>query len=91
MNTFPVLRFAVAAGLFFSLHAVIITIGAMAGVPGMRPFAELLTQFYGPYGRDGRDHGRYSRILGRILPSWHLRPDLPLAADPALIQVADAD
>lgn len=50
MNTFPVLRFAVAAGLFFSLHAVIITIGAMAGVPGMRPLAELPTQFYGPYG-----------------------------------------
>ena len=50
MNTFPVLRFAVAAGLFLSLHAVIVTVSAMAGVPGMRPFAELLTNFYGPYG-----------------------------------------
>ncbi len=50
MNNFPVLRFAVAAGIFLSLHAVIVTIGAMAGVPGMRPFAEFLTQFYGPYG-----------------------------------------
>jgi hypothetical protein len=50
MNTFPVLRFAVAAGLFLSLHAVIVTVCAIAGLPGMRPFAELLTQFYGPYG-----------------------------------------
>ena len=50
MNKFPVLRFAVAAGLFFSIHAVIVTVGALVGIPGMRPFAELLTQFYGPYG-----------------------------------------
>ena len=50
MNKFPVLRFAVAAGAFFSLHAVIVTICALLGVPGMRPFAELLAQFYGPYG-----------------------------------------
>ena len=50
MNRFPALRFAVAAGIFLSLHAVIVTIAAMAGIPGMRPFAELLTQFYGPYG-----------------------------------------
>lgn len=50
MKTFPVLWFAVAAGLFLSLHAVIVTVCALAGVPGMRPFAELLTQFYGPYG-----------------------------------------
>ena len=50
MNEFPALRFAVAAGIFLSLHAVIVTISAMAGIPGMRPFAELLTQFYGPYG-----------------------------------------
>jgi hypothetical protein len=50
MKTFPVLRFAAAAGLFLSLHAVVVTASALAGVPGMRPFAELLTQFYGPYG-----------------------------------------
>jgi hypothetical protein len=50
MNPFPVLRFAVAAGIFLSLHAVIVTVGALAGVPGMRAFAELLAGFYGPYG-----------------------------------------
>lgn len=50
MNKLPVLRLAVAAGIFLSLHAVIVTVSALAGVPGMRPFAELLTQFYGPYG-----------------------------------------
>ncbi len=50
MKPFPVLKFAVAAGLFLSLHAVIVTGAALAGIPGMRPFAELLTQFYGPYG-----------------------------------------
>lgn len=50
MNKFPVLRFAVAAGIFLSVHAVIVTAGALAGIPGMKPFAELLTQFYGHYG-----------------------------------------
>lgn len=50
MHKLPVLRFALAAGLFLSLHAVIVTVSALAGIPGMRPFAELLTQFYGPYG-----------------------------------------
>ena len=50
MKTFPVLKFAVAAGIFISFHAVIITVCAMAGIPGVRQFAEFLTQFYGPYG-----------------------------------------
>lgn len=50
MPAFPVLRFAVAAGLFLALHAIIVTVAAMAGIPGMRPFAELLVTFYGPYG-----------------------------------------
>jgi len=50
MSEFSVLRLAIAAGIFLSLHAVLVTVGALAGVPGMRPFAELLAQFYGPYG-----------------------------------------
>lgn len=50
MNNFPVLRFAVAVGIFLSVHAVIVTVGALVGIPGMKPFAEILTQFYGPYG-----------------------------------------
>lgn len=50
MKTFPVLKFAVTAGIFLATHAVIVTLGAMVGIPGMRPFAELLTQFYGAYG-----------------------------------------
>lgn len=33
MSKFPVLGLAVAAGLFLSLHAVIITACALAGVP----------------------------------------------------------
>jgi len=50
MSKLPVLKLAVAAGTFLSLHAVVVTICALAGVPGMRAFAELLAQFYGPYG-----------------------------------------
>lgn len=50
MNKFPVLRFAVAAGIFLSVHAANVTVGALARLPRMRPFAELLTQFYGSYG-----------------------------------------
>ena len=75
MDKFPALKFAVAAGLFLSLHAVIVTLSAMAGVPGMRPFAELLTQFYGPYG--------YS-ILEIFVHLGYLRPDLQMVADIAV-------
>ena len=50
MTKIPVLRLAVAAGIFLSFHAVVVTACALAGVPGMRAFAELLAQFYGPYG-----------------------------------------
>jgi hypothetical protein len=50
MSNIPVLRLALAAGVFLSLHAIIVTLGALMGVPGMRAFAELLAQFYGPYG-----------------------------------------
>ena len=50
MKKFSALRFAVAAGLFVSVHAVMVTVGALMGIPGMRPFAEFLTEFYGPYG-----------------------------------------
>jgi hypothetical protein len=64
MSKFPVLRFAVAAGFFLSLHAVIITACALAGVPGMRPFAEMLAQFYGPYGYSVSVTGM---VMGAIL------------------------
>ncbi len=64
MNKFPVLRFAIAAGIFLALHAVIVTVCALIGVPGMRPFAELLTQFYGPYGYSISEMGI---LVGAIL------------------------
>jgi len=64
MSKFPVLRLAVAAGLFLSLHAVIVTVGALAGVPGMRAFADLLAQFYGPYGYSVSGTGI---VMGAIL------------------------
>jgi hypothetical protein len=64
MSKIPVLRLAVAAGIFLSFHAVVVTACALAGLPGMRAFAELLAQFYGPYGYSISGTGI---IMGAIL------------------------
>lgn len=73
MNDFPVLRFAVAAGIFISAHAVLVTVGALVGVPGMKPFAEMLIQFYGPYGYSISATGILAgAVLGFLEGFFHL-------------------
>ena len=75
MSKLPVLKLAVAAGTFLSLHAVVVTICALAGVPGMRAFAELLAQFYGPYGYSISVTGI---VMGAILAGLIMSLYMPL-------------
>ncbi len=44
------LKFAIAAGIWLGLGAVLWTIGALIGIPGVKDFANFLIPFYGPWG-----------------------------------------
>ncbi|MFH0874093.1 MAG: hypothetical protein V1846_04635 [Candidatus Komeilibacteria bacterium] len=44
------LKFALAAGIYGALCFGLVTIAALIGIPGLRPFADLLAQFYSAYG-----------------------------------------
>jgi len=43
-------NFALAGGIYGAIFVAAATIGALIGIPGMKPFADLLAQFYGFYG-----------------------------------------
>ncbi len=45
-----VTKFAFAGGIWLGFYYALITICSLLSIPGFRPFAELLDQFYGPYG-----------------------------------------
>ena len=49
-NKLNALKFALAGGIWLGVCAFLITLCAITNIPGFRPFAELLVQFYGPYG-----------------------------------------
>jgi len=44
------LSFAVAGAIYGAALVSLATIAALLGIPGLRPFTDLLTQFYGFYG-----------------------------------------
>ena len=44
------LTFALAGAIYGTAFMALITIAALLGVPGARPFADWLVQFYGFYG-----------------------------------------
>lgn len=44
------LKFALAAGIWLGLGAVIGTIGSLIGIPGVKEFFTFLIPFYGPWG-----------------------------------------
>jgi hypothetical protein len=50
MQTLDTLRFALAGGIYGAACVALATIGALLGVPGLKPFTDLLVQFYGFYG-----------------------------------------
>ena len=50
MQRLDTLSFALAGAIYGAACVALATIAALVGVPGFRPFADLLTQFYGFYG-----------------------------------------
>ena len=50
MQRLDTLSFALAGAIYGAARVALATIAALIGVPGLKPFADLLTQFYGFYG-----------------------------------------
>jgi hypothetical protein len=50
MQRLAPLRFALAGGIYGAVCVVLATVAALLGVPGFKPFTDLLVQFYGFYG-----------------------------------------
>ncbi len=50
MPKLDTLRFALAGAIYFSACIALATICALLGIPGFKPFTDLLEQFYGFYG-----------------------------------------
>jgi hypothetical protein len=50
MQRLDPLSFAIAGAIYGAVIMVLVTISALLGIPGLKPFADLLVQFYGPYG-----------------------------------------
>jgi hypothetical protein len=50
MQRLDTLSFAIAGAIYGAAFMALTTIAALMGIPGFRPFADLLTQFYGFYG-----------------------------------------
>ena len=50
MQRLNTLRFALAGGIYGAGCIALATICALLGIPGFKPFTDLLAQFYGFYG-----------------------------------------
>jgi hypothetical protein len=50
MQKLDTLSFALAGAIYGAAIVASATIAALVGIPGFRPFADSLTQFYGFYG-----------------------------------------
>jgi len=50
MQRLDTLKFALAGAIYAGACVALATISALLGVPGFKPFADLLAQFYGFYG-----------------------------------------
>jgi hypothetical protein len=50
MQRLDTLRFALAGGIYGSGLVALTTICTLLGIPGFKPFTDLLVQFYGFYG-----------------------------------------
>jgi hypothetical protein len=50
MQKLDTLSFAFAGAIYGAACVALATVAALIGVPGFRPFTDLLTQFYGFYG-----------------------------------------
>jgi hypothetical protein len=59
MQKLDTLSFALAGAIYVAFCVALVTIAALVAIPGFKPFADLLTRFYGFYG--------YSVSLLRVL------------------------
>jgi pilus assembly protein TadC len=50
MQRLDTLKFALAGAIYGGACVALATIAALLGVPGFKPFTDLLTRFYGFYG-----------------------------------------
>jgi hypothetical protein len=50
MQRLDALSFALAGAIYGAAIMALVTISALAGLPGLTQFADLIAQFYGPYG-----------------------------------------
>ena len=50
MTSLDTLRFALAGGIYGASLVALATICTLLGIPGFKPFTDLLVQFYGFYG-----------------------------------------
>jgi len=50
MQRLDTLSFALAGAIYGAAFMALATMAALMGIPGFRPFADLVTQFYSPYG-----------------------------------------
>ena len=50
MQRLDPLSFALAGAFYGAAFIALATIAALMGIPGFRPFADFVTQFFGPYG-----------------------------------------
>jgi hypothetical protein len=50
MQRLDAFRFVLAGGIYGAGCLALATVAALLGVPGFRPFTDLLAQFYGFYG-----------------------------------------
>ncbi len=50
MQKLDTLRFAIAGGIYGAGLVALTTICTLLGIPGFKPFTDLLAQFYGFYG-----------------------------------------
>jgi hypothetical protein len=50
MQRLDTLTFALAGAIYGAAFMALATIGALLGIPGLKPFTDLLGQFYGFYG-----------------------------------------
>ena len=57
MQKLDILRFALAGGIYGAGFVALATLCTLLGVPGFRPFTDLLVQFYGFYGYSASSSG----------------------------------
>lgn len=50
MQRLDALSFALAGAIYGTAFMALATIAALVGIPGFRPFADFVVQFYGSYG-----------------------------------------